>query len=93
MANRILKITVERDDLISIYEFPFENVPGRIKLPEDAPLPGKEFFITTDGKGGFEFTPDAAENFIRFGEDHAAELTEYGEDLRAYRLTFQILRK
>ena len=76
--KRILIIeTFEDGTLRDHFEFPFDDVPGKVTLPEGDPYQGHSFLITTDGKGGYEFTPDASEMWVRFGDEKEAKLTEY----------------
>ena len=70
-----------------VFDFAFEELPKKIALPEGAPYNGYGFFFSTDGKGGYEFTPDAAEMFIRFNEQKVGRLIEFFES-KQYLLLF-----
>lgn len=76
--NQVLVISIlYQDEAIASFEFPFENVPGKVSLPDDGFYGGLTFFIGTDGHGGYEFTPDASEMWVRFNDKQIGRLVEY----------------
>ena len=75
--KKVLLIQVfDEEKEIDSFEFSFEGVPGLITLPEDF-YHGLSFQIGTDGKGGYEFSPDGYEMWIRFSDNRVGQLIEY----------------
>ena len=75
--KKVLFITVLSENKeIDIFEFPFEDVPGLITLPEDF-YHGLSFQIGTDGNGGYQFSPDGYEMWVRFSDKRVGQLIEY----------------
>ena len=76
--KRILTIKVFDDDKeIDSFEFPFDDISKPIALPNDDFYRGLSFHMSVDGHGGFQFSPDGYEMWIRFGDERTGQLIEY----------------
>ena len=90
MKDTIAIKVLREGKVIGRFEFELEGGPKTIALPEASPYNGLAFHLSTDGKGGYEFTPDAAEYWVRFGKTGPfGRLNEYLADLKSYLLLFR----
>ena len=68
MSRKIIVVEVKKDEkAIDRFAFDGNELPVDIALPDRAPYDGRSYHISTNGNGGFQFTPDAAEYWVRFG--------------------------
>lgn len=78
MKNQRLVIKVLREGkLLDRFDYPLDDLKRPIALPQGEPYQGYQIYLSTDGKGGYEFTPNGGETFIRFGDNHFGKTTEY----------------